>query len=259
MVNDGFEIQALTNLGLTSVQARVYLTLVKYGVSKISDVSRQSDVGRTEVYRSLNQLYDLGLVEKVLRAPVEYKALPLEEGIEALLNKKQIENEKLQHEAKLLLRSFEVNPLGEQQVDSDFIMLSKKGAIITMGQQNIDDACVRFDFLVTWKRFLGGMCDVYFDNLLKAHKRGVKGRFLVQKPSSDVNINTGRVAKLMSIFEVKFISHVPHTLFGIVDGQKGYIIINPTPQLTGTCGIWTNNPSLLALVQEYFERLWLGE
>lgn len=260
LIEDASEVQVLTSLGLSMVQAKVYYVLANAGVLKISEVSKRSGISRPDVYRTLTQLYDLGLVEKVLQAPVQYKALSLNEGIEALLSKKQAERAQLEHEAKLLLSTFDENSQQlQEEVGNDFIMLTKKGAIISMGKKNIDEARLRMDFLVTWKRFLGGFCNVYLDNLLKAKKRGVKVRFLVQKPSEDVNLNNTGLAKFVKIFEIRFIENIPHTLFGIVDGQKGYIITNPTSDLTGTTGIWTNNHSLISLVQEYFDMLWLEE
>ena len=85
------EIQALTSLGLTVVQAKVYFALARAGILKIADISKQSNVARPDVYRTLTQLYDLGLVEKVLQVPAQFKALPIDEGIKILLKKKQVE------------------------------------------------------------------------------------------------------------------------------------------------------------------------
>ena len=57
--------QILTNLGLTPVQARVYLALVESGPLRISAISKASDVARPDVYRILSNLEKIGLVEKI--------------------------------------------------------------------------------------------------------------------------------------------------------------------------------------------------
>lgn len=253
------EIQALTSLGLTVVQAKVYFALARAGILKIADISKQSNVARPDVYRTLTQLYDLGLVEKVIQVPAQFKALPIDEGIKILLKKKQVEYEKIEHETQALLGSFKKKtPAFNLNLESSyFIMVPSKDAILNRLKQALRNSQQNVSLVITWKRFINGMGDILFDDIKDAAKRKIKVRFIVQKPPAEVRMNLPHLSWVFKKFEVRFIEHFPKTVFGIYDNRELYIIVNPSADLSSSAALWTNNSSLIALVQEYFETLWL--
>ena len=252
------EIQALTSLGLTVVQAKVYFALARVGVLKIADISKQSNVARPDVYRTLTQLYDLGLVEKVLQVPAQFKALPVDEGIRTLLRKKQAEYEKIEQETEVLLGSFKKKtpPLNLNLESSYFVMVPPKEAIVNRLRQAIRNSKCNVDLVITWRRFLNGMGDLLSDDLQDAAKRKVKFRFIVQKPPPEVKMDIPQLSWVFKKFPVRFIEHFPKTVFGVYDDRELYIIVNPSADLSASQALWTNNSSLIALVKEFFETLW---
>ena len=58
------DFQILVDLGLTLLQAKVFLALLVRGTSKVTEISQVSKVSRPDVYRSLSKLQEFGLVEK---------------------------------------------------------------------------------------------------------------------------------------------------------------------------------------------------
>lgn len=254
------EIQTLTSLGLTIIQAKVYLTLAKFGISKITTIAKYSNVARPDVYRTLAQLYELGLVEKILQTPVKYKALPIDEGAKVLLKNKQAEYEKIRKETELLLDSInKKNQNVDTEVnDSHFILIPEKEAVINRLRQAINNAQKTVDTVITWKRFMHGIGNAFIDNAQGASDRKVNYRFIVEKPPSQEGGKYGKTLwKIYPPFQVRFISHLPKTVFGIYDKKELFIIIDPKSDLAGSPALWTNNQSLIALIQEYFEILWL--
>lgn len=253
------EIQTLTNLGLTMIQAKVYLTLAKFGVSKTSAISKISNVARPDVYRTLTQLYEIGLVEKILHTPIQYKALQIDEAAKLLLRKKQTEYEKIKNETVLLLESLtKKNTISDTEPHSShFILIPEKEAIVNRLRQAINNAQDNVDTVITWKRFMHGIGNVFAENAKGASDRKVKYRFIVEKPpSEEVNAHGKLLWKKYQPFQVRFIAHLPKTVFGIYDKKELFIIIDPKSDLSGSPALWTNNQSLIALVQEYFEMLW---
>jgi sugar-specific transcriptional regulator TrmB len=81
------DVEALTSLGLTILQAKVYLALVKSGSSTIREISKTSDVARQDLYRITSELQKLGLVERVIANPTEFRAIELTGGISILLQR----------------------------------------------------------------------------------------------------------------------------------------------------------------------------
>ena len=57
------EIQTFIRLGLTFVQSKVYLALIKAGFATIKTISKTAQLDRSEVYRGISELQRLGLVE----------------------------------------------------------------------------------------------------------------------------------------------------------------------------------------------------
>lgn len=55
---------ALTKIGLTEKQAKVYLACLELGGAGVSDISRKAKVERTTCYHILNDLINLGLISK---------------------------------------------------------------------------------------------------------------------------------------------------------------------------------------------------
>lgn len=73
--------QTFVNLGLTYLQAKVYVTLLKLGDvgAEVRKIASASAIARQDVYRILPALQKMGLVEKVVAIPTIYRPIPLEE------------------------------------------------------------------------------------------------------------------------------------------------------------------------------------
>jgi sugar-specific transcriptional regulator TrmB len=254
------EIQTLTDLGLTLIQAKVYLSLASLGVSKTAVISKLSNVARPDVYRTLTKLYEIGLVEKLVEAPVQFKALPIDEGVQVLLNKKQNEFEKIKIETDLLLGSFskKKNQSSDFQADcNQFVLIPQKEAVINRLRQAINNAQNKVDVVISWKRFMHGIGNVFAENARDAAKRKINYRFIVEKaPSEEINECGEHFWKIYPSFQVRFISYHPLTVFGIYDNRELFVIIDPKSDLPGSPALWTNNQSLISLVQDYFNMLW---
>lgn len=252
------EIQTFIDLGLTSIQAKVYLALAKCGPSKIATLSRLSDVARPDLYRTLTRLYDLGLVVKLVQAPVQFKALPIDEGVKLLLQKKESEYEKVKRQSDKLLDSFKKNPSqGFAAENSQFVLVPHKDTVINRLRQAINSAQSTVDVVISWTRFMHGIGNVFAEAAKDASERKVKYRFIVERaPSEIVNASGKQFWKNYRSFQVRFISEHPEAVFGIYDRKELFVIIDPKSDIMGSPALWTNNPSLLSLVQGYFDMLW---
>jgi sugar-specific transcriptional regulator TrmB len=66
----------------------VYTALLESGPLRVSAIAKISKVARPDVYRNLSKLQKIGLVEKIIRKPVEYRAIPMKKGLSLLLETK---------------------------------------------------------------------------------------------------------------------------------------------------------------------------
>lgn len=83
--------QKLSLLGLTDNQAEIYLLLLKQGLTSLLELSRQTTINRTTIYRIVEDLKQLNLVEEILDdRGAKIKAVT-PENLQLLLAKKETE------------------------------------------------------------------------------------------------------------------------------------------------------------------------
>jgi DNA-binding MarR family transcriptional regulator len=103
---DEDDVQTLVELGLNSPQAKIYLTLISLQIANAKKIAQTTKIDSGEVYRQLENLEKIGLVEKILKFPNEYAPIPLTETLKLLIKQKNKENLSLQKRAqKLLLKN----------------------------------------------------------------------------------------------------------------------------------------------------------
>jgi sugar-specific transcriptional regulator TrmB len=254
------ELQILIDLGLTLKQARVYSALVKSGPSRISAISKRSSVARPDVYSSLSKLQHLGLVEKIIKKPIEYRAISMKEALSLLFETKTEQYEKVRAETRMLLDFVETEkPEQEKQKETpQFVLIPEGKAIIERINTAIVQAQVSMDLLLSWKRFSRGMVSTFAESIESAWAKNVKVRFIIESPL------ISKTAKQLIQFcrgkpfcQMKFIRYCPKIVLGIYDKKEVFIIVDPKTDLPGSPALWSTNPGLIALAEDHFEILWL--
>src|SRR5512135_972975 len=99
-------VMTLNDLGLTIVQAKVYMALLKSESSTIQTIANHSHIARTDLYRITHELEKKGLIERILAHPTQYKPVPITEALPILLQRKNQENSELQTRALKLLKAY---------------------------------------------------------------------------------------------------------------------------------------------------------
>jgi sugar-specific transcriptional regulator TrmB len=253
------DVQALIDLGLTLLQARAYLTLIKSGPSKVTTISQLSKVARPDLYRTLSQLQQLGLVEEIIETPLHFRAIPMDETLPILLENKTKEYYKLKAETKLLLREFKgKTPNKALQTEAPrFVLIPPRKAIINRIVENIETAQRSVDLVLSWKRFSRGITSTFAESAERAWARGVEFRFIVESPEG------GRLVERVSQFcrkspacQLRFMDSFPKTVVTIYDKKEVLIIVHPESSLSDSPALWSNDQSLVTLAQEHFDSLW---
>lgn len=80
-------LETLQEAGLTSYQARAYVTLIRLRGAKVLPLARASGIPRNKLYHVLEELERMGLVEAKQREPLEYRARPLRPYLEGRLKR----------------------------------------------------------------------------------------------------------------------------------------------------------------------------
>jgi sugar-specific transcriptional regulator TrmB len=80
--------KVLTDLGLSSNEAKVYLTLLKLGSTSAGEIAKKSKVYRTNAYEALNRLIEKGLVSYIFKGHQKFYEAEHPEKITDHLNSK---------------------------------------------------------------------------------------------------------------------------------------------------------------------------
>ena len=252
-------IQVLTDLGLTLSQARVYFVISKSGTCTARTISKKSHIGREHVYEALPQLQELSLVEKILGSPSQFRAIPLQEGLAILHQRRTTKTNELNKQTMEIIsncNNYNVET-ASQKNDDYFILTPAKTAAINKRRKQIETAQKNIDFIVSFKG-LGPIAQKYQKVIEKALERGVKIRVITQKPE-----NVNEISKLVQDFmqhpslKIRYVIKPPSAVLTIFDSE--HVVINTSPEkpFGESSGLWSNNHSLIVVMKDYYELMWI--
>jgi sugar-specific transcriptional regulator TrmB len=249
------EFQVLIDLGLTLLQAKVYLGLVQIGVANVKTISQVSRVARPDVYRTLSKLQRLGLVEKVIARTATYRAVPPEDGLSILLHRRTMKCVELKSKIEALLSKLrKINNVTDFQKGCNFVLVPSKEALIKKLRKAIDGAQTSIDVSTSCKR-LRYACYSLSDALQKAWDRRVKGRAIINETEEN-QLETIKGCWKAPSAEIRYFSAVPRTVMAIYDKKEVFIFTKPAANLKESPALWSNDPSLVGMAADRFETLW---
>jgi sugar-specific transcriptional regulator TrmB len=252
------ELQILIDLGLTLKQARVYMALVGSSPSRISAVSKISKVARPDVYKTLSKLQQIGLVERIIKTPLEYRAVPMIKGILLLLQTKTQQYEKVRSEAKILLSTVKKEKPKKKQIETPQFVLIPKRTVIERIKNAIEKAQLSVDAVLSWKRFSQGIVSMFAESMEIALTKNVKIRFVIESPPEvKTSEQLIQLCGKKPFCRVRFMPHYPEAVFGIYDVKEIFMVTESKTDLPSSPALWSNNPSLIGLAKDYFKILWL--
>jgi sugar-specific transcriptional regulator TrmB len=249
------EEKVLTNLGLTSSEARVFLALARMGPSKVTSISQSSGIHRTHLYEVLKSLESRGFVEKQLDSGI-YLAIPLNEAAQFLVRDRQQEISKLESEIKEISESLPRNNR-EEHKKPEILLTSNKNYTFNRGQKYLESAKTQIDQMHTWKRFTQ-LWQRFETTFADAFARDVKIRQIVEFPP-----DMSQAKKFLSkeifanpLFEVRFVPTTGGNLT-IIDNERLYLSTSKDKENLGeTPLLFSDYEGLLGLMQTFYAYSW---
>ncbi|MCW4007681.1 MAG: hypothetical protein NWF09_03175 [Candidatus Bathyarchaeota archaeon] len=256
MIQEDEYVQILSRLGLTFLQAKVYLALAKLGKADVKTISRASKVARQDVYRIMPALQNMGLVEKIVASPTLYKVTPIEESLCVLLENKTRECMELQIKMKYMLNNLkEKADEVSSQEEEQFSIISSRRLLQKKLSEKDRTAQKSIVAIANWKTIRATFFNRASD-VVNALKRGVKLRIITEMHEKDKHVEK-IIQSFMEYpsFEIKY-SSAPIPVNAVIhDGKEINMCIatlpdNEVPSLCST------NPRFIKVIAAYFEELW---
>jgi sugar-specific transcriptional regulator TrmB len=119
------DTQTLSGLGISVSQGKVYLSLLRLKTaSRVHTIAKFTDIPRQDVYRLLDELLHLGIVQKTLAKPATFKATPPTEAVNILIRRKRGEFSRMEREAnKFVQRATELLTETQTELEKDQFLL----------------------------------------------------------------------------------------------------------------------------------------
>ena len=253
---DAEDLQVLTRIGLTRAQANLYLTLLSVGKEDAKVLSQQTRTPRTETYRILDELEDIGLVEKQLSAPYVYEAAPIQFGTQVLITKQLEEYNQNRKELERLVEKFDKIKETPQEIEPKITINKGKHKLLQVLTSGQERAQFNVDFISTTKRWMQ-IIDYCYDNWEESLNRGVHYRGILEELESEINFPENARSLLgKPNLTLKIVKNTFGENYAIFDSKEAAFNFSPAKSLADSTTIWTNHPSLVAILKEHFETLW---
>jgi Predicted transcriptional regulators len=240
--------------GLTEYEAKVYLTLIVRGAQEASRVSKVSGLPRPHTYSVLKSLQMRGLVTVIPESVNRYRAVPLDEGLDVLVEEKEKQFDSLRHAKDQLLS--EIKP--KESIPSE------NHAIVQMynGRQNvyklIDEMfhrCESHADIMTTSHGIVRFYKYFSDTASEFRSKNIQVRFV-----APVTPETAEYAKKLSVLvDLRRIDSLPPIRFVLVDSKEVLFAEYPEDDFKSTgkeTGIWINQEDLARMMQTMFDNTW---
>jgi sugar-specific transcriptional regulator TrmB len=253
------EYDVLIRLGLTLNEARVLMALYASENLTAKSIAKSSGVAREIVYQIIPKLQKKGLVDELVTNPKTFKALPLEDVIETLLQQRKQEDNYLFAKAKEIAKKRQQTSQFKNDDSNIALIAPKKGdpnwkKDWANYQESVDLIMPTNKFL-QWPQY---NAEQNIDNFMI---RKTKMRMITQATTQGI-INkppakyfTESLASKLNALNYKFTDSTPVEMV-IFDKKILYLSTVNEEKIEDMIWLRSNNGFLVEMANNYFETLW---
>jgi sugar-specific transcriptional regulator TrmB len=246
-------IQALQHIGLTLNQARVYMALYKSGTSRAKTLSTISGLAPCDVYRVMEDLQKLGLVEVLITSPKKFRACSPDYVISTLISKRTEENRRIETEALDIVHRIKSEKLVNQFDGLEMTLIPYGKTISSFESSNFKTIKKRVDCVQTNRLFHRFIYDTH-GALKELINRNVEMRFVVEDVEKlDAHEQLKALLKNGN-FQVKSAKDKIDACIMLHDDTD--VFVSKSTETAQTPSYWSNNPCIIGIVSTYFETKW---
>jgi len=258
------EIEDLVNFGLTVLQAKTYIALLRLGNAHASQISPLIGTVRPETYRVLRELSLKGIVERSPGTPSEFRALPPNRAIPLLLAHFRNKFKELSGRKQRLIGN-----LGTYS--PDFEKHDERVGLTFTTADNEEERNilmikqVRHDYVAIVSkvglRIMGGQGVLGEETMLAvagAKRRGVQIRMISEIDATNARYanNILKHAELRNLHNIQFYLQVFDKRELILGPAASDAEIKTPIKVTRSADLWTNNQRFVEAMYSMFETLW---
>ena len=248
------DVQCLHELGLTILQAKVYLTLLKTDKTTVKNIASESKIARQEIYRVLSEIEELGIIEKILALPTKYKGIPLCDTISFLMKRRNKKTQDIEKIIKKVIRKHKNDQPKNFKQEDFFILIPKKERFVKKLKQLITQSKKSVKVITAKNRLINSR-DSLKNTIIQAGNRGVNLQLITEKDLEE---------KVLQDYwpeyknKVRYVLKTPPVVMAIIDNKEVLLITSANSAFANSSALWSNNYSQVTLAINYFEIMWLS-
>ncbi len=253
-------VMKLTNFGFTVNQAKVYLSIIQSGPTRVGKISRNTQLHRQDIYKLLPKLEKMGLITKTIDKPFMIEAISVEKALDNLISKERRKaNDKitcLEKSLKEMISALQEQP--ERKEEARFTLLTTDDAI--MNRINLSFRRVkRAVNLVTNLEILNMPIMHYYQEFLQTlANTKVKASLLIvtNEKKELVNQAVEKMAPSKGDFTAKHIDKNVFKHYQIIDRREVWIATQQRTESGFPCILWTNDQNIVEVYVEHLKKAW---
>jgi sugar-specific transcriptional regulator TrmB len=250
----------LENFGFTVNQAKVYLSIVQSGATRVGRISKNTQLHRQDIYKLLPKLERMGLITKTIDKPFMIEAVPIEKALDNLVSKERKKaNERITHlenNLKDVVSSLQDQPRIKEE--TRFTLLTNDEAIKNKGRftfKKLKKECL----LVTNIESLQTSPVNYFRDFLQTiADSNAKTRLIIVTDENEETVKQTieKLAPKTNQFTVKIVNKTTCKNYQIIDNKEIWIATQQKTETGNPCMLWTNDRNIIDVYKENFKKAW---
>jgi sugar-specific transcriptional regulator TrmB/CBS domain-containing protein len=254
-------------LGLSKRERQVYMFLAKSGVQSTSFVAKRLKMERVQAYRTFKKLQEKGFIEATLERPTRFTIVPFETLLEAFINSKKSEVDKLNEQKESLMSTWQTISAPESSYPvAKFSVITGKKKIHSKMQNMIEESEKEVLILTTSLGLIQEDIAGIFDAIIPpAQKRNVKFQIITDISEDNLKIMERIDQKFSAAnVDIKFRHLNLNSRFFprfLIKDEEEAILYAPVGEKTSVLkledeGLWINDKMFISIIKAFFVRMW---
>jgi DNA-binding response OmpR family regulator len=248
----------MSAFGLTTNQAKVYVTLIAVQLGSVSEITASSGIRREEVYRIIPELEEIGLICSKVGTPHRFSAVSPEKATQILIRSKfakALEEINMLESKRTVLVS-QLKRIGAlPSKDTTSIYSIPKLENVFEGLVNSAWKAKNTMEMMMSCEYLQYALTKYAVERVKHYEKGTKIRIITEnKPYEELTWMISRMKHREDELVLKLLEHLPFNIIIIDDAEA---LWGQFSMGRGSKNIlWTSDPVQLTILKAAFESLW---
>ena len=249
----------LESFGFTVNQAKVYLSIVQSGKTRVGRISKGTQLHRQDIYKLLPKLEKMGLITKTIDKPFMIEAIPIDKALETLISKeREKSNERITHlenNLKEMVNSIQKQP--EIKEEARFSLLTTDEAIRNRARLTFKK--IKREFLLVTNIEHIQTSSMHFRDFLQtiADSKAKTRLIIVTKDDNDMTKQAmEKIAPFTGQFAARSINKTTCKNYQIIDNKEIWIATQQKTETGNPCMLWTNDQNIIDVYKENFKKAW---